>query len=338
MTAVRLVLSGLAAGDSLGSTSEFTSMGEVPATVYLAYRPQGWPFRQVGGGVFGWQPGEPTDDTAMALCIIASMQAHPQFDGDDLGARFVAWAESGPRDIGATTRFALTRVASGTPWYEGGLADFEQNPDNAANGSLMRNAVMAATSVGDLDETFRRSVGQSLITHYAPLPVVCCAAQSYLLDALLRGERPFDGDWRGDFRGRFVAWLEASTDTPIVLWRTRVGGLLAPSLDALETADFDHKTFNPFVIDYRGQAGYCLLTLQIAVWATRWCLDGGAFPTPPGFPHEVFERTGPWVLSWVAMIGADSDTYGATAGPLVAAALGSLPAALTDGLWALRDE
>jgi len=42
------------------------------------------------------------------------------------------------------------------------------------------------------------------------------------------------------------------------------------------------------------------------------------------------------VLGWVAMIGHDSDTYGAAAGPLIAAAHQGLPSELTAGLAALK--
>ena len=53
---LELLLTGLAAGDSLGSTTEFVRREEVPA-VYAEYRGRGWPFRQVGGGAFGWRAG-----------------------------------------------------------------------------------------------------------------------------------------------------------------------------------------------------------------------------------------------------------------------------------------
>ena len=61
------------------------------------------------------------------------------------------------------------------------------------------------------------------------------------------------------------------------------------------------------------------------------------YKTPAGFPDEVFRKRGPWVLGWVAMIGHDADTYGATAGPLIAVAHGGLPEMMTDGLWAFKD-
>ena len=63
---------------------------------------------------------------------------------------------------------------------------------------------------------------------------------------------------------------------------------------------------------------YCLLTLQIVAWAAAWSFDEKPFPTPKDFPAEPFERTKACVLSWIAMIGHDCDTYGESAGPLIA--------------------
>ncbi len=67
---IKLLMLGLAAGDSLGSTSEFCAQSSVPE-VYNRYKAEGWPFKQVGQGSFAWKPGEPTDDSAMAMCIVA---------------------------------------------------------------------------------------------------------------------------------------------------------------------------------------------------------------------------------------------------------------------------
>jgi len=332
---LRRLLAGLAAGDSLGSTSEFTDparMGDVCA----AYGPLGWPFRQVGGGAFDLPPGHPTDDTDLAMCLVRSFLERGRFDGADVAARFVAWMRTDPRDIGGTTLRTLRAVAAGAPWHEGGLSEYRRNPHNAANGSLMRNGIVPALAE-DLDDAFRVTLSHGVITHYAPLPVLCCAAQTWLLGELLGGRAPFERAWVDEFRARFTAWLDATDDAVCRRWRERVGDALPAAWRALAEADFDPDTFNPYAESYRGRMGYVLLTLQIGVWAAAWSLRGEPFPTPPGLPAEIFTRTGPWTLCWVAVIGADSDTYGATAGPLIAAAHGGLPEPLTDGLDAVRE-
>ncbi|HVA32774.1 MAG TPA: ADP-ribosylglycohydrolase family protein [Candidatus Baltobacteraceae bacterium] len=55
-------LVGLAVGDALGTTLEFSRRDERPPVTNL-----------VGGGPFNLQPGEWTDDTSMALCLADSL-------------------------------------------------------------------------------------------------------------------------------------------------------------------------------------------------------------------------------------------------------------------------
>ena len=52
------VLLGTAAGDALGAASEFGPPRGPELEVVM-----------VGGGSFGWEPGEWTDDTSMAIAI-----------------------------------------------------------------------------------------------------------------------------------------------------------------------------------------------------------------------------------------------------------------------------
>lgn len=330
---LRLLLSGLAAGDALGSTSEFVDFHAVP-DVYDECRPRGWPFRQVGGGCFGREPGQPTDVGEMALCLVRSHEELGRFDGADVAARFVAWMRTGRRDIGATTRAALRAVAAGAPWHEGGRGAFERRPESWSNGSLMRNGVVPGLA-SDLDSAFRITIQHGLITHWAPLPALCCAAQTWLIRELLAGRRPFGGPWVDELRSVFEAWLTAATDQVTARWRDTTAAHVPRAWDLLAAADFDPDRFTPLRPNL-APAGYCLLTLQIGVWAAEWALrDAPLCSLPAGLPREPFQRTGPWVLSWVAMIGRDSETYGATAGPLVAAACGGVPAELTEELRAL---
>lgn len=57
-------LLGLAVGDALGTTLEFTRRDAHPPLTDM-----------VGGGPFRLQPGEWTDDTSMALCLADSLIA-----------------------------------------------------------------------------------------------------------------------------------------------------------------------------------------------------------------------------------------------------------------------
>ncbi len=331
MDPLDLLLVGLAAGDSLGSTSEFAGRGSIPS-IYDRHREEGWPFRQVGGGSFGWRRGEPTDDSEMALCLYRSFRELGRFDGADVARRFVEWMRRGPRDIGGTTSRTLGAIARGTPWHEGALGDYRSNPGNAANGSVMRNGVVPGMC-GALEEAYAISLLHGIMTHYAPLPVLCCAAQSYLIRELIREPR-LDEAWPATFAESFEAWLRGS-DGLVRGWAEATAAHRPQALEAFLSADWN--SFNPFEADFSVGMGYCLLTLKVAVWAARWSLHDEPFPVPAEFPAEVFAKRGPFVLGWVAMVGYDSDTYGATAGPLIAAAHRGLPEEMTDGLWVWKD-
>ena len=92
------VLVGLAAGDALGAGYEFGPAFDGPVAM-------------IGGGPFGWEHGEWTDDTQMALCI-AEQAATGDLDLDALGDRFIAWANEA-NDIGNQTRAMLSASRNG---------------------------------------------------------------------------------------------------------------------------------------------------------------------------------------------------------------------------------
>ena len=98
-------LVGLDAGDALGTTLEFQRLGSFTPIDDM-----------VGGGPFGLEPGQWTDDTSMALCLAASLIESEGFDPSDQMRRYVRWWREGYMsstgrcfDIGVTTARALSR-------------------------------------------------------------------------------------------------------------------------------------------------------------------------------------------------------------------------------------
>lgn len=337
----RLALA-LAAGDGLGSTVEFMPAAEVPRAL-AALAGSGWPFRQVGGGPFGWPAGAATDDTEMALCLLRSHAAHDDLPPDDVVARFRAWLDGGPIDVGVTTRATLAAARPDAP-HDGGRDHFRRSPHSAANGSLMRNGVTAAMA-DSLEEAWRLGLVHGAITHYAPLPVLCCAVQTFLIRGWLEGGDPLaDAGWLDAMLDRWRTWLAAEAaaaagaDPLVAAWAEETRDHLEPACARLRSAELDPDRFDPFSTPMAGIEGWCLLTLQVGVWAAAWAARGEPVPAPERLPRAVIERaTGPSVLAAVALIGHDADTYGATAGPMVAAAAGDVPEELLAGL-AARDE
>jgi ADP-ribosyl-[dinitrogen reductase] hydrolase len=172
------MLLGLAVGDALGATLEFSGRDEKPRLT-----------KMIGGGPFDLKPGEWTDDTAMALALADSLLSCRGFDAADLMERFVSWWKHGRYsctgecfDIGATTRDALIRFReTGNPCA--GLADEHL----AGNGSLMRLAPAVLFAGADRDVAMELARQQSLTTHAAPQAVEACAFFALLLCEAIGG-------------------------------------------------------------------------------------------------------------------------------------------------------
>lgn len=164
-------------GDAIGTTLEFARRDSQPLLEDMT-----------GGGSFGLEPGQWTDDTAMALALADTFQAIGPFEAE-LMARFVKWYEEGENsctgtcfDIGVTTRQALMRFkASGDPIA--GSTD----PMSAGNGSLMRLAPVAIRYMrhGDMRREF--AACQSRTTHGAPEAVDACVVFADVLAEAITG-------------------------------------------------------------------------------------------------------------------------------------------------------
>jgi ADP-ribosylglycohydrolase len=86
-----------------------------------------------GGG--GWEPGEATDDTQMAVHVAESLLERGGLELPDVFARFRRWARAEPKDIGLQTEDVLT---NGLPWDRAAQEHFRTNHRAAGNGALMR--------------------------------------------------------------------------------------------------------------------------------------------------------------------------------------------------------
>lgn len=156
----RGALLGLATGDALGTSVEFSPRGTFTPLTTI-----------VGGGPFGLQPGQWTDDTSMALCLAASLCWKQGFDEEDQMKRYVVWWKQGYMsstgtcfDIGNATRMALLNYLD-----HGDPVAGSTDPYKAGNGCLMRYAPVAIfaqhRSQGARLELAKRS---AVTTHASP--------------------------------------------------------------------------------------------------------------------------------------------------------------------------
>lgn len=172
-------LIGLAIGDALGTTLEFSSR----------QRAQTAQIEMVGGGPFSLPPGYWTDDTSMALCLADSL-IEKGFNTKDQMDRYVQWYDNGYRsstdkcfDIGRTTLRSLALYKK-TANPECGIA----GESAAGNGSIMRLApiVIWAFKYG-LKQTIHYAVTSSKTTHGNQECLDACAYLSEILYLALDG-------------------------------------------------------------------------------------------------------------------------------------------------------
>jgi ADP-ribosyl-[dinitrogen reductase] hydrolase len=223
---------GLAVGDALGTTVEFEARGTFPPVTGMT-----------GGGPFNLKPGEWTDDTSMALCLLDSLAHDPRLDERDLMDRFVRWWRHGENsvtgrcfDIGITTRAALSHYErTGDPIA--GSTD----PHTSGNGGIMRLAPVVLVAPDDPDRAADLARRQSRTTHSSQ---ACLDAADLLARILVAG-----------IGGAGKEALRAGEERAYV-----------PEIAAIANGAWRGKTR-----DAIASSGYVVHTLEAAVW----CVERG---------------------------------------------------------------
>jgi ADP-ribosyl-[dinitrogen reductase] hydrolase len=268
-------LSGLAAGDALGTTLEFKAPGTFEPVEDM-----------VGGGPFGLEAGQWTDDTSMALCLAESLIETGGFDPADQMRRYVRWWRQGHLsstgacfDIGNTIRAALMNFeATGEPFSGGTL------PHSAGNGSIMRLAPVPLFFAGDPENAMEMAGESSRTTHGLPVCVDACRYMAAILVGALKGAAKEE--------------ILSSHYSPLAgYWNRRP---LCPEIEEIAAGSF--KDRQPPQI--KG-SGYVVKSLEAALWA---------------FYHTADFSAG--ALKAVNL-GDDADTTGAVYGQIAGAFYGA---------------
>ena len=226
-------LLGLATGDALGTTLEFSRSG--------SFKPM---TDMVGGGPFHLEAGQWTDDTSMALCLATSL-IECGFDLRDQIERYVRWWKQGYFsstgscfDIGNTVSSALRDfMRTGEP------VSGSTDPYSAGNGSIMRLAPVPLF-FENADDCIHFSGESSRTTHQAPAAIDACRYLGGILWGLLRGASK-DDVLAPMYHPSGSAWTD-----------------LDPAIAEIAMGSFKEK--EPPGI--RG-SGYVVASLEAALWA-----------------------------------------------------------------------
>ncbi|WP_065501306.1 ADP-ribosylglycohydrolase family protein [Burkholderia stabilis] len=227
---------GLAIGDALGTTLEFSSRDSATVTDI------------VGGGPFHLKPGDWTDDTSMACCLAYSLVRARGFDPEHAMLAFSYWYRFGAYsptgecfDIGGTTRAALDRFLKTGNAFSG-----DSDPHSAGNGSLMRLAPVVLFYTNDFEKVVHFAAESSRLTHGADEAVDACR----FLAALM---------W-GAFSGFSKEEILSDRFSPLPGYWDRHP--LAPAVERIAHGSYKNKTR-----DEISSTGYVIDTLEAALWA-----------------------------------------------------------------------
>lgn len=188
---IRGAMYGVAVGDALGAPLEFMDAASIQ-------RMHGTVKDMIGGGWLGVRPGECTDDTAMTLAVAHGIAEAPYYPIEAIGRRFVEWANSGPKDIGATCatsiREAIRMAADkASPsifiWKHAAEAAHSiLNGKTAGNGSLMRTAYVGLYYQDEINLVLKAWT-ISKMTHFDGQAAELCVAYSALLNQMVKESR-----------------------------------------------------------------------------------------------------------------------------------------------------
>ncbi len=230
-------LLGLAVGDAVGTTLEFSQPG------FFA------PLKDmVGGGPFHLKPGEWTDDTSMALCLAASLVEQKGFDARDQMERYLRWRNMGYMssngtcfDIGVTISSALSLFEkTGNP-FAGSI-----HPSTAGNGSIMRLAPVPLLYASHPRQALEKSAESSRTTHGAQTAIDACRYLGALLVGAVHGVKKED--------------LLSPFYSPIPnYWQQQP---LVPEISEVAAGSFKQRK----PPEIRG-TGYVVKSLEAALWA-----------------------------------------------------------------------
>ncbi len=192
-------LYGVAIGDALGAPLEFMSREQIA-------RKHGRVTEMIGGGWLDVEPGEITDDTQMTLAVAEGIISNPEDPIQEIGARFIEWAKSGPKDIGGTCSMSIhgaaTRSHQEAPdekkWFEASKYTCKTNGGRSGgNGALMRTVypglyykglLMAVETAGSIAQ----------MTHWDDKSTEACYLYTEMIHSIIETDNDNGAWWHVD--------------------------------------------------------------------------------------------------------------------------------------------
>lgn len=194
--AIKGALYGVAVGDALGAPLEFMSAEKIK-------NEHGYVTEMIGGGWLNTEPGEITDDTQMTLAVAEGIVANPNEPVEEVGARFIKWENSGPKDIGGTCSSSIRGARSKAEEEKSKTADrptfarwkdasmntaVKNGKHSGGNGALMRT-VFPGLFYRDSREAVQKASDIGRMTHWDDESDEACKLYTRIVHSFIEIER-----------------------------------------------------------------------------------------------------------------------------------------------------
>ena len=298
---------GQIVGDSLGSQVEFKAAADVRALY-----PAGMEELE-GSQLYRTLPGQPTDDSEMALTLARTLLRCGGFDADAVMTSYKVWQKTHPVDFAhavfravhgkvdpkTQSNSALMRVSPLGIFGARAIPETALPCDDGAQPDLA--AMMADSGVKAL---LRWAMDEAALTNPHPL---CRVSSAVYVIALAYGIR--GGGRRGMYEAALAAADALARDAELAPAANDVSSCLAKAADSRPA-------------DYQQDMSHVLVTLQNGFWQLLHAADGGE-----GVRDSVMQ-------------GGDTAANGAVAGALLGAAhdIDCFPPSWTDAVLACVPE
>jgi ADP-ribosyl-[dinitrogen reductase] hydrolase len=171
-------LIGFAIGDAMGVATEFMSPEEIKGKYGVV-------IEILGGGVFGFERGETSDDTAMTVAVANGILANSNDPIEEIGEEFLKWRATRPKDIGITISTTFRNYKG--DWFKAAEVTHGQLGQSGGNGTLMR-CLPIAFAYSDIKKMDEVSIRQSKMTHFEDSASEACVIYNRIAKRLLHGE------------------------------------------------------------------------------------------------------------------------------------------------------
>lgn len=281
-----------------------------------------------------WLRGDFTDDTDQLLLILDNICAgNGKVNAGAFAQSIYRWAKEGFSELGDQAGMGIGSTVAAVLRHDDFLPSLDvegkkssyhphksarqvwesMNKSAAANGSVMRVAVLGVPNFWNVDTVGAQTREISAVTHVDPRTMASCFVVTYLISAMLRAVDQRSKEAKTKFDGFTLAWIDEEVQLAVNYAASQCSdnkkaepskvSLSAEHLTELKWHCAAERTLRELDLENTKQMGYTYKALGSAIWALR----------QPDFMHA---------LHLIALEAGDADTNGAVAGALLGTRLG----------------